>query len=142
MQSKIRSQISGLFMIASTPLSDIVTPNPFAFFMPAELKLRPANKVQAMKSERNDFSNKSVPILPVPMMAIFNFLNELINYLPGFLIIFFRVFLIFHAFQRSSLAQSRHVVTMAIDPLAVEKLTSHPREQPMIVLGKKAAQGA
>jgi hypothetical protein len=58
--------------MASIPLSEIETPNESAFFIPGESKFLPANKEQRIKLERTDLINKSVPIFPDPMIAIFN----------------------------------------------------------------------
>jgi len=78
-QSKTTSQIAGLLTMASIPRSEIGTPKALARFMPAELKLRPAKRVQVMPGVRMTFTIRSVPILPVPMMAILSLFRYVIG---------------------------------------------------------------
>ena len=63
----------------SMPRSEIGTPNALARFMPVELKLRPANNVQVIPVVRMTLIIRSVPIFPVPMMAILSLLGAVIG---------------------------------------------------------------
>jgi hypothetical protein len=65
--------------------SEIFTPILLALFIPGELKWRPINIEQSRYGDLIDLTNKSVPILPLPMIATFNFsINSL--YWPFFFI--------------------------------------------------------
>ena len=81
-QSKTTSQMAGSFTMASIPRSEIGTSKALARFIPAELKLRPAKRVQVMPGVRITLIIRSVPILPVPMMAILRFLDDVIVTFP------------------------------------------------------------